>query len=63
MVSPSSNRASLAGDCNEGAGSVPVAGGLTVMVVVRETPAAVAVRVADRTEVTLVVETANVALD
>ena len=60
MLSPRSNRASLAGDCSEGAGSGPVEGGLTVSVAVRETPAAVPVRVTERTDATLVVETVQV---
>lgn len=42
---------------------MPVVGGLTVKAAVRDIPAAVAVRVAERADVTLVVDTVNVTLD
>jgi hypothetical protein len=60
---PRLNRASLAGDSNEGAASGPDEGGLTVRVAVLESPPAEAVRVAERCDATLEVAALNVALD
>ena len=62
IVWPALKRASLAGLSNDGAGSVPLAAGLTVKMAVRLTPPKVAVSVTAVADATDVVVAANVAL-